>query len=80
MTQAERIIERFGGTSALATALGFPKTTVQTWKDSGFIPAKHHQSVLEAGRALEEPLSPADFFDESEDGVADRGAKAACAQ
>ena len=63
MTQAQYIIDRFGGNSALARALGhkFP-STVQRWKDSGFIPSRHHQAVLDAARVRGIELTPDDFF------------------
>lgn len=62
MKTAELIIERFGGTRALARVLGKPPTTVQSWKDAGHIPAKHQGDVLAAATANGIPLTPADFF------------------
>jgi hypothetical protein len=67
MSLAHKIIGRFGGTHATARALGIPPTTVQSWKDSGTIPARHHQRILEKSRALETPLTPDDFFDLGDD-------------
>lgn len=63
MSQAERIIEKFGGVTATARALGhkFP-TTVQGWKSRGYIPAPKQAGVLEAARAHGVELEPADFF------------------
>ncbi len=64
MTQAERIIEKFGGLTALAKALGHRNpTTVQGWKDRGFIPSSRQQEVLNLALVLGVDLSPADFFD-----------------
>jgi hypothetical protein len=66
MRTAERIIERFGGLSALAQALGHKHaSTVQRWKESGFIPARHQQRVLDAARDKGISLDPSDFFDDA---------------
>lgn len=62
MTQAETIIERFGGTRALARALCKPPTTVQSWKDSGLIPSKHHEHLMQVAREKGVDLRPDDFF------------------
>ncbi len=63
MSQAELIIEKFGGVTALARALDhkFP-TTVQGWKARGFVPAPQQARVLNAGRELGLDIEPADFF------------------
>ena len=64
MNQAQRIIGRFGGLTAMARALGHKNpTTVQGWKLRGVIPPKQQQKVLDAGQSLPEPLTPADFFE-----------------
>lgn len=65
MNNAERIINKFGGLTALANLLGhkFP-TTVQYWKTAGFIPARQQQLVLKAARENDVELEPADFFEE----------------
>lgn len=63
MAYASKIIRRFGGTRAMASALNIPPSTVQSWKDTGLIPAKHQQAVLDKGRDLEKPITPDDFFD-----------------
>lgn len=64
MTQAERIIGMFGGVTALSRALGhkYP-TTVQGWKERGFIPSPQHETVLTAGRENNILVTPDDFFD-----------------
>lgn len=62
MSSAERIINLFGGTRALANALDLPPSTVQSWKDAGLIPAKHQQTVLDKAIELGISLTPADFF------------------
>ena len=62
-SQAERIIDKFGGISALARALGHKHpTTVQGWKDRKFIPARHQTEVLKRARELGIDLVADDFF------------------
>lgn len=48
---AAKIIEKFGGLSALAKALGHKNSsTVQGWKERGLIPQKKWGAVLEAAK------------------------------
>lgn len=63
MSYAARIIAVFGGTRAMAAALGRPPSTVQSWKKAGVIPARRHQHVLGAAEALSLRVAPEDFFD-----------------
>lgn len=65
MTSAARIIEKFGGTRPAAEALGVPPSTVQSWKQSGVIPARRQPDVLKAARERNIPVAPADFFAEA---------------
>lgn len=67
MASAATIIDKFNGTRAMATALKLPPSTVQSWKVSGFIPARHQQAVLEAARAGGIDLTPSDFFEVPDD-------------
>jgi hypothetical protein len=60
MTISE-IIERFGGTSALATALGAPISTVDSWKRTNYIPAWRQRHVLELAFEQGVNLSATDF-------------------
>jgi len=63
MTQVENIIERFGGMTALARALGHKNpTTVQGWKVRGIIPARQQRELLDLAKRANVPLEPADFF------------------
>ncbi|MBB4212824.1 hypothetical protein EV659_1208 [Rhodothalassium salexigens DSM 2132] len=63
MTQAEKIIEAFGGISPMARRLGHRHaSTVQGWKERGFIPVRRHVEVLTAAREHGIPLQPEDFF------------------
>lgn len=64
MNQAERIIEKFGGLSALARALAHKHvTTVQGWKERGFVPARRQADVLKAAERENINLGPDDFFE-----------------
>jgi propionyl-CoA carboxylase beta chain len=59
---AVSIIAKFGGISALARVLGHRNpTTVQGWKQRGFIPARRQGEVLEAARSHGIDLSAAEF-------------------
>ncbi len=40
MNTAQRVVEKFGGQSAVAKLLGKGQTTVQYWVKTGTIPAK----------------------------------------
>jgi len=63
MTQAEHIISKFGGVSALSRKLGHRHpTTVDGWRRRGWIPADQQPRVLEAGQDLKPPITPGDFF------------------
>ncbi len=68
MKPAERIILKFGGPSAMARALDhrFP-TTVQGWKQRGYIPGPQHRAVYMAARREGITLRAADFTDAFED-------------
>ncbi|WP_408868673.1 carph-isopro domain-containing protein [Asaia sp. VD9] len=50
MTIATDIITRLGGTRAAAKLLDKPPSTVQSWKGSGFIPARYQGEILEKAR------------------------------
>ena len=72
MTQAERIIRRFGNMSRLARALEPPRavSTVQRWKLSGFIPARHHQAIMAAARKEGVVVAAEDFIAHLQDAAA----------
>lgn len=63
MNPAERIVEKFGGTRPMARITGRPPSTIQSWKDAGFIPARHQPDVLMLGRTAGIDIGPGDFFD-----------------
>ncbi len=62
MTPAAFIIDRFGGTRKAAAALGAPVSTVQSWKEAGFIPAKRQAEVLRTARTIGVKIQPEHFF------------------
>lgn len=65
MTQAERVISRFGGLTALANALGHKNpTTVQGWRERGFIPTRQIPAVLQAAKASAVNVAVEDLFPE----------------
>lgn len=63
MSQAERIIAKFGTQDALADALGVHQSAISAWKKRGFIPARQQQKVLDAAGKKGISLSADDFFD-----------------
>ncbi len=65
MNVAECIIAKFGGVRKAAKKGKWAPSTVQSWKDAGYIPARRQPEVLEAGRDLPDPVTPADFFGEA---------------
>ena len=65
MTQANHIIELFGGTRSMARILGHRNpTTVQGWKERGTIPTRHHSEILVKGKQNGIEIRPKDFFPE----------------
>jgi DNA-binding transcriptional regulator YiaG len=65
VTQAERIIEKFGTQSALADALGIRQSAVAAWKKRGFIPARQQEEILRIARRRGINIGPKDFFSEA---------------
>ncbi len=51
MNNAERIVRKFGGQSALARLIGKRQGTVQYWCKTGVIPARWHAELLRVSRA-----------------------------
>jgi hypothetical protein len=61
-TQAEHVITKLGGVLATARLLGHRNaSTVQGWKERGFIPPKRQAEVLQAARRAGKELEPDDF-------------------
>jgi hypothetical protein len=70
MTQAARIITKFGGEAKIAALLDITVPRVQRWSfpasrggNDGRVPPKHYQFLLDAAKARNIDLSPSDFFD-----------------
>jgi hypothetical protein len=55
------IVDRFGGQTALANALGKGQSTVAYWVKSGSIPVKWHGALVEAANRKGIPILPQDF-------------------
>lgn len=66
MTQAQRVIAKFGTQEKLAAALGCRQSVIAGWKRRGFVPAQQQPKVLAAARGLGLDLTPDDFFDVGE--------------
>ncbi len=60
---AERIIQRFGGQSALAGLIEKRQSTVQHWANTGTIPAQWHRRLLSIAREKGIALEPKDFVE-----------------
>lgn len=65
-TQATYIVDRFGGLTALARSIGKTASVVQGWKERGTIPAKHYPAILDAGSALDPPLTMSEFVEDAD--------------
>jgi hypothetical protein len=61
MNAAQRVIDKFGGQTALAGLLNKRQSTVQYWVRAGAIPAKWHQPLLRLSAESGISLSPADL-------------------
>ena len=64
MSPAQKIIDFFGGNTALARLLGHKhQSTVEGWRRRGIIPALQQNKVLSAARLNKINITPDDFFD-----------------
>lgn len=59
---AQQVIEKFGGSSALARLLGKGPSTVQYWAKIGAIPSKWHGDLLQLAQDHGIDLTPGDFI------------------
>lgn len=66
MDTAQRVIEKFGGQSALAHLLGKSPSTVQYWAKTGTIPAKWQGQILALAREHGVQLYSGDFINDPE--------------
>jgi hypothetical protein len=69
MSIAKAIIDKFGGQTALAEALGKPQSTIQYWSRTGSIPVRWHQPIIAAGIQQNIDLAPVDFVASPEQAV-----------
>lgn len=60
MTVSE-IMDKFGGLTAFAAAVGVPTSTAFSWKDKNYIPAWRQPGLLRLAVERGVPLSTADF-------------------
>lgn len=61
-----RIVKKFGGTAALARALGIAPSTVQHWYEGGIIPVQRIPSVLDAANKAGIEIAYSEFIPEAE--------------
>ena len=67
MSQAEIVIERFGGITALSRALGHEHpSTVQGWRDRGIIPARRQAELMRLAKTMGIELSPEELISDQE--------------
>lgn len=71
------IIERLGGTSAVASALALTPSTVSSWKTSGRVPAWRQPALIELAKERSVQLSDADFRSVRRSGSATKAEQAA---
>jgi hypothetical protein len=71
MTQASRIIDKFGGKAAFQEQFKISDSRLYRWLipeakggTGGRIPAKHQQQLLDLAREQGVDLKPDDFFDQ----------------
>ncbi len=63
MNTAQRIIEKFGGQTALAQLIGKGQSTVQYWAKAGTVPVKWHKKHLELAQKTGVSLAASDFIE-----------------
>jgi hypothetical protein len=62
MTPVAKVIATFGSVRKTQAATGIPASTIQSWKDAGYVPARHQATVLEAAKRLRKRLTAADLI------------------
>ncbi len=62
MNTAQKIIEKFGGQSALAKLIGKGQSTVQHWASTGIIPSKWQSKLISLASETGIPLSSSEFI------------------
>jgi hypothetical protein len=53
MKTAAKIIDELGGSTALASALALPATTVASWKSRASIPVQHWPALITRAKAMD---------------------------
>lgn len=68
---AKKVIEKFGGQTALARLLGINQSAISYWVKKGVIPAKWHSQLLDIADQNDVHLEPADFIAGEEPALAE---------
>jgi hypothetical protein len=61
-TQAERIIEKFGGVQRMVELTGHPEHRMYNWLRTGFIPEKYRQGLVDTAHRLGIDHTPFDYI------------------
>src|SRR5215472_3474624 len=72
---AERVIQRFGGQTALARLLGRQQSTVEHWAATGRIPAQWHEPLMALARERGVILEARDFVEGQAHEIAPAGGR-----
>lgn len=59
---ARDVIDRLGGTRAVARELKLTPSVVQSWKERNVIPARRQRAVLDLAGKLGKPVAAADLI------------------
>jgi len=62
MNIAQKIISKFGGVRPMSRLLHIPPTTIQYWWETGSIPTRRQQHILNSGLKNNIQILPEDFF------------------
>lgn len=62
MSQADKIIDAFGGLTATANAVGVSRQLVYYWKKSGAVPARYYRAILDASKKKKAGLKASDLI------------------
>ena len=69
---AKKIVEKFGGQTALANILGIGQSSIAYWVMKGVIPSKWHAKLLSVGLQNSIDISPADFISAQDENYNDQ--------
>ena len=69
---AKKIVEKFGGQTALANILGIGQSSIAYWVMKGVIPSKWHAKILSVGLQNSIDISPADFISAQDENYNDQ--------